>query len=107
MRARDWIVFDAYTFGQLPDISSRKGRCHVKNTPRNSKHLKDARSILSSAVVLETLEARALLSAITHFDSRGAGGGGALFALSISPTNSNEIFMASDLSAEYHTQNLG
>jgi hypothetical protein len=41
------------------------------------------------------------------FDSRGIGGGGALFSPSINPDFGSEIFMACDMSEIYHTENLG
>jgi hypothetical protein len=58
-------------------------------------------------VVIEQLEPRLLLSAITDWSSRGPGGGGAFFSPSFSPYNSNELYTVSDMSGLYHTTNLG
>ncbi len=41
------------------------------------------------------------------WSSRGAGGGGALFAPSFSPHNANEIYISCDMSELFHTTNLG
>src|ERR1035437_9691053 len=43
----------------------------------------------------------------TSFSSRGIGGGGALFALSINPANSNEYYIACDMGEVFHTTNFG
>ncbi len=44
---------------------------------------------------------------VTDFQSRGIGGGGALFSPSINPQNSAEVYLASDLGGLYHTANGG
>ncbi|MCX6182137.1 MAG: T9SS type A sorting domain-containing protein [Bacteroidetes bacterium] len=41
------------------------------------------------------------------FESRGIGGGGALFAPSINPANDNEYYIGCDMGALYHTTNFG
>jgi hypothetical protein len=41
------------------------------------------------------------------FQSRGIGGGGALFAPSINPANTNEIYMGCDMSELFHSTNSG
>jgi photosystem II stability/assembly factor-like uncharacterized protein len=41
------------------------------------------------------------------FSSRGIGGGGALFALSINPADNNEYYVACDMGELFHTQNYG
>ncbi len=41
------------------------------------------------------------------FASRGIGGGGALFALSINPANNNEYFVACDMGELFHTIDYG
>jgi photosystem II stability/assembly factor-like uncharacterized protein len=41
------------------------------------------------------------------FASRGVGGGGALFALSINPANNNEYFIACDMGELFHTTDYG
>jgi|GEM_PF-5096827 len=38
-----------------------------------------------------------------NFESRGTGGGGALFCPSLNPLNGSEIYLASDLGGLYHT----
>lgn len=41
------------------------------------------------------------------FSSRGIGGGGALFSLSINPTNNNEYFVSCDMGELFHTTDFG
>lgn len=41
------------------------------------------------------------------FESRGIGGGGALFSPSINPQNNEEIYIACDMSELYHSSNKG
>src|SRR5438067_8644566 len=48
-----------------------------------------------------------LLAQPTQFDSRGPGGGGALFASSFNPTDPNEIYIGCDMSEIFHTTDLG
>ncbi len=43
----------------------------------------------------------------TSFSSRGIGGGGALFALSINPANNNEYYVACDMGELFHTTTFG
>lgn len=43
----------------------------------------------------------------TVFNSRGVGGGGALFSPSFNPANPNEYYIACDMSELFHTTNLG
>lgn len=43
----------------------------------------------------------------TSFESRGIGGGGALFSPAINPDDNNELFMACDMSEVYHSKNKG
>lgn len=43
----------------------------------------------------------------TSWQSRGVGGGGALFAPSISPHNNNDIYLQCDMSEVFHTSNGG
>jgi hypothetical protein len=42
-----------------------------------------------------------------QWNSRGPGGGGALFAPGFNPNNSGELYLACDLSAVFHTTNYG
>ncbi len=44
---------------------------------------------------------------ITQWTSKGPGAGGALFSPSFSPHNSDEIYIACDMSELFHTTNLG
>ncbi len=43
----------------------------------------------------------------TSFASRGIGGGGALFSLSINPSNNNEYFVSCDMGELFHTTDYG
>lgn len=43
----------------------------------------------------------------TSFFSRGVGGGGALFSLSINPANNNEYFVSCDMGELFHTTDYG
>lgn len=43
----------------------------------------------------------------TSFSSRGVGGGGALFSLSINPANNNEYFVSCDMGELFHTTDYG
>jgi len=49
----------------------------------------------------------AFAQAPTSWQSRGIGGGGALFSPSINPANPNEMFVACDMSELFHTTNGG
>ncbi len=44
---------------------------------------------------------------INSFQSKGIGGGGALFALSINPANHNEYYVSCDMGELFHTTNFG
>lgn len=53
-----------------------------------------------------------LVSCVSHsqptsFSSRGIGGGGALFSLSINPSNNNEYFISCDMGELFHTTDYG
>jgi len=48
-----------------------------------------------------------LKSQPVSFSSRGVGGGGALFALSINPANNNEYYVACDMGELFHTTDYG
>ncbi len=43
----------------------------------------------------------------TNFSSRGIGGGGALFAVSINPANNSEYYISCDMGELFHTTNFG
>src|SRR5687768_14586928 len=55
----------------------------------------------------ESLQRRVLLSAPTNWDSRGPGGGGALFAPSFSPHDSSEMYVVTDMSEVFRSEDLG
>src|SRR5262249_31636497 len=57
--------------------------------------------------ILEFLEQRTMLAAPTQWQSRGPGGGGAVFSPSYSPFNSSELYVASDMSDVFHSTNIG
>lgn len=48
-----------------------------------------------------------LFSQPANFTSKGIGGGGALFALSINPANNNEYYVACDMGELFHSTNFG
>lgn len=57
---------------------------------------------------MDELEARVLLSsAPTVFHSVGVGGMGSMYSPSISPYNSNEAYLSSDMTDLYHTTDFG
>ena len=57
--------------------------------------------------VFESLEERLLLSLPASWTSVGVGGGGAFFEPAFSGTNPNEIYLATDMSDQYHSTDLG
>lgn len=67
------------------------------------------RSLLRNVATtsVEVLETRDMMSAVTSWEARGPGGGGALFGPSINPNNPNEIYIASDLSQVFHSNDGG
>ena len=71
------------------------------------RRFRSGRTRLTTAARVELLESRELLSAVTAFAARGIGGGGAMFAPSISPFNLDEIYVASDMSQILHTTSRG
>ncbi|MDX2173708.1 MAG: T9SS type A sorting domain-containing protein [Bacteroidota bacterium] len=48
-----------------------------------------------------------VISQPSSFSSKGIGGGGALFAVSINPANNNEYYIACDMGELFHTTNFG
>jgi photosystem II stability/assembly factor-like uncharacterized protein len=60
--------------------------------------------IFSCIIVFSILKTNAQPATFT---SRGVGGGGALFALSINPANNNEYFVACDMGELFHTTDFG
>lgn len=61
--------------------------------------------LLTSGVLLFSIIQ--LLAQPSSFTSRGIGGGGALFALSINPANNNEYYVACDMGEVFHTTDFG
>lgn len=57
--------------------------------------------------ILPVFLSTGLFSQPTNFSSKGVGGGGALFALSINPANNNEYYVACDMGELFHTTNYG
>ena len=53
------------------------------------------------------LQSTIIVAQPTSFTSKGIGGGGALFALSINPANNNEYYVACDMGELFHTTNFG
>jgi hypothetical protein len=60
--------------------------------------------LISASVLLTIFN---LVAQPTNFSSRGIGGGGALFSPSINPANTDEYYIACDLSAMFHTTDFG
>src|SRR3954464_3739035 len=48
-----------------------------------------------------------LMAQPANFSSKGVGGGGALFALSINPANNNEYYVSCDMGEVFHTTDFG
>ena len=53
------------------------------------------------------LTCNAFAQAPTSWQSRGIGGGGALFSPSINPANHNEVYLACDMGELFHSTNAG
>lgn len=53
------------------------------------------------------LSSAIIIAQPASFSSRGIGGGGALFALSINPANNSEYYVACDMGELFHTTNFG
>lgn len=60
-----------------------------------------------SLVILIAIAIQSVFAQPTSFSSRGIGGGGALFALSINPANNNEYYIACDMGELFHTTDFG
>ncbi len=60
-----------------------------------------------SVAVVWILSCSSALAQPTQWSARGLGGGGALFAPSLSPHNGNELFMACDMSELFHSASFG
>ncbi len=54
-----------------------------------------------------TLLAAKVFSQPSSFNSKGIGGGGALFAISLNPANNNEYYVACDMGEVFHTTDFG
>jgi photosystem II stability/assembly factor-like uncharacterized protein len=57
--------------------------------------------------LLFSLLGTTIISQPYNFFSKGIGGGGALFSLSINPANNNEYYVACDMGELFHTTNYG
>jgi len=53
------------------------------------------------------LQSKIIVAQPSSFISKGIGGGGALFALSINPANNNEYYVACDMGELFHTLDFG
>lgn len=66
---------------------------------------------MKKPLLLSTLVLASCFSAVaqapTNWQSRGIGGGGALFSPSINPANHNEMYVACDMSELFHSTNAG
>lgn len=62
---------------------------------------------LISFAICHLTSAILLTAQPTTWNSRGVGGGGALFSPSINPTNTSEYFIACDMSELFHTTDFG
>jgi photosystem II stability/assembly factor-like uncharacterized protein len=60
--------------------------------------------ICCSILVFSTIN---MLAQPASFTSRGIGGGGALFAVSINPANNNEYYVACDMGEVFHSTDFG
>src|SRR5512144_1495201 len=56
---------------------------------------------------VEALEGRVMLSAPATFDTTGAGGGGYFYESAISPFNSNDVYLGTDMGELYHSSDGG
>jgi photosystem II stability/assembly factor-like uncharacterized protein len=56
---------------------------------------------------IEPLEHRLVFAAVQDWSIRGVGGGGALFAPSFNPTNTSEMYIASDMGQLFRTTDEG
>lgn len=70
--------------------------------PQNKNMKKNYLAFVSSCFTL-----LALAQAPTSWQSRGIGGGGALYSPSINPANHNEVYVACDMSELFHSTNNG
>ncbi|HLC84147.1 MAG TPA: hypothetical protein VJI69_09970, partial [Bacteroidia bacterium] len=65
--------------------------------------MKNYYSLLSTLFIFGST----LVAQPTSFSSRGVGGGGALFSLSINPADNNEYFVSCDMGELFHTMDYG
>jgi len=80
-------------------------RRHSSIAPRQSRGLGEQR--WKRCRSFELLEHRHLLTAISDWQIRGVGGGGALFSPSINPQKPSEMYIASDMGQIFHSTNDG
>ncbi|HXU26570.1 MAG TPA: hypothetical protein VN698_05000, partial [Bacteroidia bacterium] len=64
-------------------------------------------TILTLTILVSLSTITCLAQAPTAWQSRGIGGGGALFSPSINPANHNEAYLACDMGELFHTTNGG
>ena len=65
------------------------------------------KQLLPSCCLLFFFATLQLCAQPVSFSSKGIGGGGALFALSINPANNNEYYIACDMGEVFHTTDFG
>ncbi len=70
-----------------------------------NKHIK--RNFILAGLYVSFFTISSLVAQPNEWQSRGIGGGGALFSPSISPYNADEIFIACDMTDLFHTANAG
>ena len=58
-------------------------------------------------IFVYTQSSNFLIAQDVLWESRGIGGGGALFSPSVNPLNDNEMYITCDMTGMYHTTNSG
>jgi hypothetical protein len=85
----------------MPSLLNRPSlRRYRSHTPQSSRRSRYVRTI-------EPLEHRLVFAAVQDWSIRGVGGGGALFSPSFNPTNTSEMYIASDMGQLFRTTNEG
>lgn len=65
------------------------------------------KQLLLTFCIIFVFSAQKMFSQPSSFVSKGIGGGGALFALSINPANNNEYYVACDMGEVFHSTDFG
>jgi len=78
-----------------------------RRSPVSRKFTPTCTSVLTIVTMLLLVAGTALAAPPSQWSTRGVGGGGALFAPSISPFNPSHIYMACDMSEQYHSTDQG